>query len=185
MIAESAVLVVNTDEEDAAWLAEQVAAFIEGLFTTMNAAVQISENWDRGRRVGRLHSSLTCGEYIATKMPALRALKGAERDAFIVRLIDSGLSRRQAAKAVGAGTMTVSRAARGVPNGTPKPDPSPADAIAKSVHGILGKRSTLPGDLARWLRSEPLSDERAAVADAFDDLAARAKGWADQARGTR
>lgn len=183
MMAESAVVVVNTDEDDAAWLAEQVAAFIEGLYTTMDAAVQIAENWDGGRSVGRLHPGLTCGEYIATKMPALRSLKGAERDAFIVRLIDSGLSRRQAAKSVGAGHSTADRA-KGAPNGAPS-EPSPAAEIAKSVYGILGKRATLPSDFERWLRSEPSSDERTAVADAFDDLAARAKGWADHARGAR
>ncbi len=142
MTAESAVLVVNADEEDAAWLAEQVAAFIEGLYTTMAAAVQVQENWDRGRCVGRLHPGLTCGEYIGTKMPALRTLKGAERDAFIVRLIDAGMSRRGAAKTVGASHTTAVKAASG--RKVPPPDPSPAEQIAKSVRAILGKRATLP-----------------------------------------
>ncbi len=180
MTAESAVLVVTTDEDDAAWLADQVAAFIEGLYGTMDAAVQIQENWEHGRCVGRLHPGLTSGEYIATKMPTLRSLKGAERDAFIVRLIEAGSSRRQAAKTVGASEITARRA-KGATFVAPS-EPSPTEQIVKSVAGILGKRSALPGDFDRWLRGHPLGTEREAVAAAFEALAERATGWAASAR---
>ena len=162
------------DEQDRLWLADKTATVEQGLRAVAEAVIQITKNWTAGRKVSRFYPDLTVYEYLIAEIGPIR-LPPDERNQFIAGLIEAGLSRRKAAKMAGVSADTAQRAAS-VRNRTPrKPrrEASIGQKLAKHTRGILAGRSTLPGELERWLAADPVAEERAAVEAELLALAAR------------
>jgi hypothetical protein len=180
---EPLVIVPDEDESDRVWLERQLNTFRDGMQTAAVAALEIARNWADGRQVGRLYPEYTLYSFMEEFFGTIR-LPREERNHFLVKLVESGLSQRKAAKLAGVSAMTASR---GVTNVTarkprkPRAEPGTTTLIAREVKGILGPRSTLPDEFERWLPTANLN-ERLLVAVAFEDLAQRALGWAKKAR---
>lgn len=157
------------DEQDRLWLSEKTATVEQGLRSVADAVIQITKNWTAGRKVGRFHPDLTAYEYLIAEIGPVR-LPREERDQFIAGLIEAGHSRRKAAKLAGVSPDTAQRAVR---NRTPRRQPTDGGKLAKHIRGILAAGSTLPGELDRWLATDPPEDERTDVAEDLADLADR------------
>lgn len=156
------------DEQDRLWLADKTATVEQGLRAVAEAVIQITKNWTAGRKVSRFYPDLTVYEYLIAEIGPIR-LPPDERNQFIAGLIEAGLSRRKAAKMAGVSAETANKLA---PR-KPRREASIGQKLAKHTRGILAGRSTLPGELERWLAADPVAEERAAVEAELLALAAR------------
>ncbi len=160
------------DEQDRLWLADKTATVEQGLRAVADAVIQITKNWTAGRKVSRFYPDLTVYEYLISEIGPIR-LPPDERNQFIAGLVEAGLSRRKAAKMAGVSNATADQAARNLAPRRPRKVASIGQTLAKHTRGILAGRSTLPGELERWLAADPAADERAVVEAELLALAAR------------
>jgi hypothetical protein len=169
---------LNEDEADSIWLEERVHRWRDGMKAAVDAMLEIARNWVDGRKVGRFYEGQTVTDFLRDYYGTIR-LPPEERDRFIVKLIQSGVSARKAAKLTGvshetaAASVRKSDSPRSPRKPPPPPVPSQAEKIAASVDDILDLGAKLPDVIRDWAASGPSADERLLVNDALKRLTAR------------
>ncbi len=165
------VIAVDRDEDDRIWLERQINTLAAGLKAAYAACMEVTKNWNAGRRIGRLYPEYAePGTFLLEYVGQVR-LAREERDDFIRALVAGGTSRRKAAMVVGADAMTAVRAVRGVPNATrpPRPREDPpidpdSDATWDALLQVMGALAAFTAnDVARVAATVP-DRRRAATA---------------------